>query len=105
MHRRIARNPFLALALAGLGLAISWHLLLAAIPGHPLLDVIFAVWVLILRPFSLVATAIDPHLRGAPEWVDVAVTLGAGLLPYLLADLAVRRLRGRRMDRVAPTAR
>ena len=105
MHRRIACNPFLALALAGLGLAISWHLLLAAIPEHPLLDVLFEVWVLILRPFSFVATVIDPYLRWAPEWVDVVVTLGAGLLPYLAADVVIRWLRGRRADRVVSAGR
>jgi hypothetical protein len=30
--------------------------LLAVIPEHPLLNVLFTVWVLILRPFSFVAT-------------------------------------------------
>jgi hypothetical protein len=105
MHRRIVRNPFLTLALAGLGLAISWHLLLAAIPEHPLLDVHFAVWVLILRPFSFVATVIDPYLRWAPEWVDVVVTLGAGLLPYLTADLLVRRLVRLRSQSIMPAGR
>ena len=101
MHRRIARNPFLTLALAGLGLAISWHLPLAAIPEHPLLDVHFAVWVLILRPFSFVATVIDPYLRWAPEWIDVVVTLGAGLVPYLTADFALRRVLRWRIGRRA----
>jgi len=62
------------------------------IPEHPLLDVLFTVWVLILRPFSFVDTVIDPYLRWAPEWVDVVVTLAAGPLPYLAADLIVRRL-------------
>lgn len=59
---------------------------------------VFVLARLLLRPFALVATWIDPHLRGLPEWVDIAVTLPLGLAPYVLADVVVRRL----LDRRAP---
>jgi hypothetical protein len=44
---------------------------------------------------------IDPYLRWAPEWVDVVVTLGAGLVPYLTADFALRRVLRWRIGRRA----
>jgi hypothetical protein len=42
------------------------------------------------RPFSLIATRVDPYLPGFPELLDVAGTLLLGLVPYAAADVAYR---------------
>jgi hypothetical protein len=47
-----------------------------------------ATWT--LAPFSVVASTVDPMVRGLPEWVDIVVTLALGLVPYLALDHAWR---------------
>lgn len=97
MRRFLARNPFLVLGLVGLALGLLWMGVpaLGELPGGA---AVFLVARLLLRPFGLVATWIEPYLRGLPEWVDIAVTLPLSLAPYVLADVVVRRL----LDRGAP---
>jgi hypothetical protein len=93
----VARNPVLCLAAIALVIRYGMPLLLDGFSE----GVAGAVWTgaaLFLAPFSRIATGIDPWLQPLPEWVDVAVTLALGLLPYLVLDFAYRgyRRRGRR---------
>jgi hypothetical protein len=85
----VVRSPFVSLAVAALVVRYAFPLLGAGLDGGP------ARWlrtgaVFVLWPFSIVATLIDPHLRGFPEWVDVSVTLVLGLMPYAVLDALVR---------------
>jgi hypothetical protein len=92
----IARNHFLTLAL--IALPLRYGLPLAT--GGFTEGVVGLLWTsaaFALTPFSLVATWLDPYLRGFPEFVDLAGTLGLGLLPYAAADVVHRRLVLRRL--------
>jgi hypothetical protein len=91
----VARNPVLSVALLAL---LAGHGL-PVVAGEGFDDgVVGVLWhgaVLALRPFSAVATWVDPWLRAFPEWVDVGVTLLAGLAPYAALDAALRWVRRR----------
>jgi len=93
----IVRNPLLTVALFALvvrfGLPLVSDGFDQGIPG-----LIWAGAVFLVRPFSLIATWMDPHFRGLPEFVDLVGTLLLGLLPYAAVDVAHRRwaLRSRR---------
>lgn len=91
----MTRHPLLTLAL----LALLWR------HGVPILSsgfaegILGAVWasaIFVLRPFSLIATWVDPYLRRFPEFVDILGTLLLGLLPYVAGDAITRRLIVRR---------
>jgi imidazolonepropionase-like amidohydrolase len=97
VRRVVARNPFLTVALLAL---LTRHGLPVAAGegfGDGVVGLIWRGAVLALRPFNAVATWVDPWLRAFPEWVDVGVTLLAGLAPYAALDAALRwaRRRGR----------
>lgn len=98
MHRVLARNPFLVLGLLGLTLGLLWMGIpsLRELPGG---GAVFFAARLLLRPFGIVATWIDPFVRSLPEWVDIAVTVPAGLAPYALMDVLVRWI----LDRQGPS--
>jgi hypothetical protein len=92
----VARSPFLTVGVAGLVLGLAWMGLSAelgaAFREHWSGRAALLVAINLLRPFSVVATWIDPYLRTLPEWVDVGVTIVLGLAPYLVLDAAYRRL-------------
>jgi ABC-type Na+ efflux pump permease subunit len=99
MASLLRRHPFLALGVLGLLLMLLWSLAGLPTEGHPLAEPVFGLWVLLLRPFSLVATWIDPMTGHWPEALDIVVTLVLGLISYLLLDALVRRIRWRASGR------
>jgi hypothetical protein len=92
----LVRSPFVSLAVAALVIRYGFPLLGVGLAGGPAgwlwTGVAYVLW-----PFSIVATLIDPHLRGFPEWVDISVTLVLGLVPYAVLDALVRLPAIRRM--------
>jgi hypothetical protein len=93
--QRMRRHPALCLGVLGLLLMLLWSLADLPTEGHPVAGLLFRSWVVLVRPFALVATWIDPVTGRWPVALDVAATLALGLLPYLLLD-AVLRWAGRR---------
>jgi hypothetical protein len=89
--RLIVLNPVLVLVLAALllryGLPLTSNELTDGATG-----LVWTSATFLLRPFSLIATWVDPYLRAFPEFVDVIGTLLLGLLPYVAADAVYRRL-------------
>jgi hypothetical protein len=88
--RWIARNPMLALALLSLLLRHGLPLILGGVT-EGVVGLLWTSAVNALRAFSLVATWVDPYLRGFPEFVDWVVTLMLGLIPYVVVDALYRR--------------
>ncbi|HEU4699422.1 MAG TPA: hypothetical protein VFS40_09585 [Gemmatimonadales bacterium] len=88
-----ARHPALTLGLLGLlGLGL-WQVLDVTPEHSPASAVFFAVWTTLLRPFAWVATAIAPVADRWPGWLDGMVTAVAGLVPYMVADHLLGRVR------------
>jgi hypothetical protein len=46
----------------------------------------------LLTPFSIIATYVDPYLSPFSEFVDLLGTAVLGILPYLIIDMAYRRM-------------
>jgi hypothetical protein len=93
MRRLIRDHPCLVAGLVAYSLLLLWGMLPQEVQDHPLGGAALATIAFPLRPFSAVATWVDPWLRRWPEWVDIAATGASGFLPYALADLFLRRLR------------
>jgi hypothetical protein len=91
MTSRIARHPLLTLALIALPLRYGLPLATSGF-AEGVLGLLWTSAAFALAPFSLVATWVDPYFRGFPEFVDLAGTLGLGLLPYAAVDAVHRRL-------------
>jgi hypothetical protein len=94
MRRFLLGNPFLLLAIGSYLLVQVWFMAPLGVREPLVARAVFAMATHFLWPFRQVATWLDPHLRGFPEWVDVVGTGLLGALPYVLADLALRRTRG-----------
>jgi hypothetical protein len=96
LARWITLNPLLVLALAALILRFGLPLVLSGF-SEGVAGMLWTGASLWLRPFSLVATWVDPYLRGFPEYVDVVGTLLLGLVPYVVVDAVYRVLMQRRL--------
>jgi hypothetical protein len=90
LARWLAGNPVLTLALVALLILYGLPLVSSGL-GDGFAGLIWAGAIFVLRPFSLIATWVDPYLRGFPEFVDWFGTLSSGLLPYVVADVIYRR--------------
>jgi hypothetical protein len=91
MRRFLLGNPFLLLAIASYLLVQVWFMAPLEVQESLVSRVVFSAASVFLWPFRQLATWVDPHLRGFPEWLDVVGTGLLGALPYILADLAFRR--------------
>lgn len=94
----VARNPVLSLAAVALVIRYGLPLLLDGF-SEGAAGLVWTAAAQFLAPFSRIATWVDPYLQPLPEWVDVATTLGLGLVPYMAADFLLRRIRRRATGR------
>jgi hypothetical protein len=90
MRRVVLGNPFLLLGIVSYLFFQAW-LMAPGVRESVVIEAVFSMAHLYLWPFRQIATWINPHLRGFPEWVDIAGTGLLGAMPYILADLALRR--------------
>jgi asparagine N-glycosylation enzyme membrane subunit Stt3 len=89
--RVITRHPVLVIAFGALLLRFGLPLVSSGFQDG-VVGYIWTASTLWLRPFSLIATWVDPYLRGFPEFLDVAGTLLLGLVPYAAVDVVYRVL-------------
>jgi hypothetical protein len=89
--RRFTRHPVLVSAVVALLFRFGLPLVSSGFQ-EGFVGYIWAASTLWLGPFSLIATLVDPYLRGFPEFLDVVGTLLLGLVPYAAVDAVYRML-------------
>jgi uncharacterized protein (DUF2336 family) len=92
MRRLLAQHPFSAAGLTGLAafaVLIAANLDLDTLAGAAVL----ALFRTLGASFHLAANLLAQHLPNLPGWLDAALVVLLGALPYPLADAAWRRLR------------
>jgi hypothetical protein len=89
--RWVTRNPVLSIAFVLLVLRYGLPLVSSGFQDG-LAGLLWTGSNFWLRPFSLIATWVDPYLRQFPEFVDVLGTLLSGLVPYAAVDAVYRLL-------------
>lgn len=91
MRRLLLGNPLLLLGIVSYLFIQVWSMAPLEVRELVVTGAVFSMANLFLWPFRQMATLIDPYLRGFPEWVDIVGTGLLGAVPYVLADLALRR--------------
>jgi hypothetical protein len=95
LRRFLAANPFLFLGIVGVAIFGVWLALgLGPGDGGPG-QALFWSWRVLAAPVHLAANLLAPFTDRWPDPLDAAAAVVAGLIPYIVADLAWRRIRAR----------
>jgi hypothetical protein len=93
---RLRDHPFLTLGAASFLLLLA---LMVAEPPEPAARALGLLWRTLGSGPHLAANLLARHAPALPDWLDAALVVVLGLLPYAAADALLRRWRAARSGR------